>query len=151
VDDFPASPHYTSRDGIWLGTSAEVGRVARSNPEEEVNMKRAIGTFGMLAVLFATLSLATIAETKTMTWTGWISDSSCGVKGANAAHKACAKTCMKDKGASWVFVNNGDKKVLAIHNQDAVDGDKDLGQEVTVTGHVMDDGSLHVDSIAAKT
>jgi len=114
-------------------------------------MKRAIGTFGLLAVLFATLSLATIAETKTMTWTGWISDSSCGVKGANAAHKACAKTCMKDKGASWVFVNNGDKKVLAIHNQDAVDGDKDLGQEVTVTGHVMDDGSLHVDSIAAKT
>ena len=39
-------------------------RAARSNPEEEVNMKRAIGTFGMLAVLFATLSLATIAETR---------------------------------------------------------------------------------------
>ena len=37
-------------------------------------MKRAIGMFGLLAVLFATLSLATIADSKTMTWTGWISD-----------------------------------------------------------------------------
>jgi hypothetical protein len=111
-------------------------------------MKKAIGTFGLLAVLFATLSLATIADNKTMTWTGWISDSSCGVKGANAAHKACAKTCMKDKGASWVFVNNEDKKVIAIHNQDSVNGDKDLGQEVKLTGHMNDDGSLQVDGIA---
>jgi hypothetical protein len=110
-------------------------------------MKRAISTWGLLAVLVATISLATFADQKTMTWTGWISDSSCGVKGASAAHKACAATCMKDKGASWVFVNNEDKKVLAIHNQDAVNGDKNLGQEVKVTGHVMDDGSLHVDSI----
>jgi hypothetical protein len=111
-------------------------------------MKRAIGTFGLLAVLFATLSLAAIADNKTMTWTGWISDSSCGVKGANAAHKACAKTCMKDKGASWVFVNNEDKKVIAIHNQDAVNGDRGLGQEVKLTGHMNDDGSLQVDGIA---
>ena len=111
-------------------------------------MKRAIGTFGLLAVLFATLSLATIADNKTTTWTGWISDSSCGVKGANAAHKACAKTCMKDKGASWVFVNNEDKKVIAIHNQDAVNGDTDLGQDVKLTGHMNDDGSLQVDAIA---
>ena len=113
-------------------------------------MKRAIGTFGLLAVLFATLSLATIADNKTMTWTGWVSDSTCGAKGANAAHKACAGTCMKTKGASWVFVNSDDKKVIAIHNQDAVNGDKDLGQEVKVTGHLEDDGSLHVDSIAAS-
>ncbi len=111
-------------------------------------MKRAIGTFGLLAVLFATLSLATIADNKTMTWTGWVSDSTCGAKGANAAHKTCASTCMKTKGASWVFVNSDDKKVIAIHNQDAVNADKDLGQEVKVTGHLEDDGSLHVDSIA---
>ncbi len=111
-------------------------------------MKRAIGTFGLLAVLFATLSLATIADNKTMTWTGWVSDSSCGVKGANAAHKSCAMTCMKTKGASWVFVNNDDKKVIAIKNQDAVNADKDLGQEVKLTGHMNDDGSLQVDSIA---
>lgn len=115
-------------------------------------MKRAIGMFGLLALVFATLSLATVADSKTMTWTGWISDSHCGAKGMSADHKACAQTCVKTKGASYVFVNGADKKVLNIHNQDAVDGDKDLGQQVTVTGHVMDDGQLHVDSIVpAKT
>src|SRR5579863_657214 len=111
-------------------------------------MKRAITAFGLLAVLFATISLATVADTKSMSWTGWISDSSCGAKGASASHKACASTCIKEKGASWVFVNDSDKKVIAIHNQDAVKADKDLGMPVKVTGHLMDDGSLHVDSIA---
>jgi hypothetical protein len=112
-------------------------------------MKRAITAFGLLAVMFATLSLATVADTKSMTWTGWISDSSCGAKGANAAHKACAQTCLKEKGASFVFVNDSDKKVIAIHNQDAVKTD-DLGMKVKVTGHLMDDGSLHVENIAME-
>jgi hypothetical protein len=114
-------------------------------------MRKAVSTLGLLAVLFATLSLATIADDKTMSWNGWISDSSCGAKGATAAHKACGQTCVKTKGASWVFVTGTDKKVIAIHNQDAVNGDKDLGQEVKVTGHLMDDGSLHVDKIAPKS
>ena len=83
-----------------------------------------------------------------MTWTGWISDNACGVKGMSADHKACAKTCMTTKGASFVFVNTSDKKVIPIHNQDAVNLDKNVGQEVKVTGHLMDDGMLHVDSIA---
>jgi hypothetical protein len=41
--------------------------------------------------------------------------------------------------------------VLNIKNQDAVDADKDLGQEVKVTGHVTDDGALQVDSISPKS
>jgi len=114
-------------------------------------MRKAVSTFGLLAILFATLSLAVSADTKTMSWTGWISDSHCGAKGMSADHKACAQTCVKTKGASWVFVNGADKKVLAIHNQDAVNADKDLGTEVTVTGHVMEDGSVHVDKIAPKS
>jgi hypothetical protein len=112
-------------------------------------MKRAIGMFGLLAVLFATLSLATVADTQTMTWTGWISDSHCGAKGMSADHKSCAETCVKTKGASYVFVNGADKKVIAIHNQDAINADKNLGMEVKVTGHLMDDGQLHIDSIAS--
>jgi hypothetical protein len=115
-------------------------------------MKRMIGTFGLLALLFATLSLATTADNKTMTWTGWISDSHCGAKGMSADHKACAETCVKTKGASWVFVSAKSKKVLNIKNQDAVNADEDLGAPVKVTGHVTDDGSIQVDSIAkAKT
>src|SRR5271168_5407383 len=111
-------------------------------------MKRAIRTFGLLAVLFATLSLATIADNKTTTWTGWISDSHCGAKGMSAGHKACGLTCVTKNGATWAFVTSDDKTVLAIKNQDAINGDKDLGQEVKLTGHVNDDGSLQVDSIA---
>jgi len=112
-------------------------------------MKKALSTLGLLAMLFASLSFATATlaqEAKTMTWTGWISNSSCGAKDANAKGKDCTVACIK-KGASYVFVDTKSKKVLKIHNQDAVT-DANLGQEVKVTGHVMDDGQLHVDSIA---
>jgi hypothetical protein len=112
-------------------------------------MKKVLTTGGLLAMLLATLSFgaATHAqEAKTMTWTGWISDSACGAKGANANAKDCTVKCVKDKGASYVFVNSKTKKVIPIHNQDAVT-EANLGQEVKVTGHMME-GQLHVDSIA---
>jgi hypothetical protein len=111
-------------------------------------MKTVLSTLGLLAMLFAMVSLPTTAKEKTMTWTGWISDSACAAKGMSADHKECATKCVKEKGASWVFVEGKSKKVLNIHNQDAVNPDTSLGQEVKVTGHVMTDGQLHVDSIA---
>jgi hypothetical protein len=114
-------------------------------------MKRAISMFGLLAVLLAAISFTSFADNKSTTWTGWISDAHCGAKGMSADHAACAKTCVTKNGSSWVFVNGADKKVIAIKNQDAVDADKSLGHEVTVTGHLTDDGSLQVDSIAAKS
>jgi hypothetical protein len=112
-------------------------------------MKKALSTIGLLAFLLATLSLSAIAKDgKTMTWKGWISDSACGAKGMSADHKDCSKTCVKDKGATWVFVDTKTKKVIPIHNQDAVTPDSNLGMEVKVTGHMMDNGMVHVDSIA---
>ena len=112
-------------------------------------MKKAISTAGLVAMLFATLGLSLAAQQiKPMSWNGWVSDSACAAKGTNADHKACAAKCVKEKGASWVFVDSKSKKVLPIHNQDAVNADTSLGQEMKVTGHVMDDGSLHVDSMA---
>jgi hypothetical protein len=116
-------------------------------------MKKAISMFGLLAVLFAAIGLSAIHTTRAadaQTWTGWISDSHCGAKGMSADHKSCAMTCIKN-GSKWVFVNGADKTVLTIENQDAVSGDKDLGQQVTVTGHVTDKGDLHVDSIAKSS
>ena len=113
-------------------------------------MKKVLSTFALFAMLLATLSLTVRAkEGSTATWAGWISDSGCAAKGMAADHKACAVKCVKEKGASWVFVNSKSKAVLNIHNQDAVSADNDLGHEVNVTGHLMDDGSLHVDKIAA--
>jgi hypothetical protein len=102
---------------------------------------------GMLALLCAAISLATAADSKTMTWTGWISDNACGAKGASVNHKACGATCMKTKGASFVFVTDSDKKIIPLNNQDGVTVDQ-MGQKVMVTGHMMDDGSLHVDKVA---
>ena len=113
-----------------------------------MHMKKAISMFGLLAVLLATIGLASRADEKASTWTGWISDSHCGAKGTNAAHKACATTCVTQNHASWVFVNGKDSKVIAIKNQDAVKPDAALGHPVTVTGHMNADGSLQVDSIA---
>lgn len=112
-------------------------------------MKKSISTFGLLAVLLATFSLTSRADEKTMHWTGWISDSHCGAKGMSAGHKACATTCVTKNGASWVFVNGTDSKVIAIKNQDAVKPEEALGHQVTVTGHLNSDGSLEVESIAA--
>ena len=110
-------------------------------------MKRAISALGLIAFLAAAIGISTAADNKTMTWSGWISDSHCGAKGMSAEHKACAKTCVTKNGSQWVFVNSADKKVIAIHNQDAVNADKNLGAEMKVTGHLLDDGSLQIDSI----
>ena len=112
-------------------------------------MKRVVTMLGMLMALFVTLSLSSLGAAKTMTWTGWISDSHCGAKGMSADHKACAEACVKSKGASWVFVNAKTKKVLAIKNQDSVNPDSALGHEVKVTVHLEADGSLQVNKITA--
>ncbi|HTS12086.1 MAG TPA: hypothetical protein VMH00_08225 [Candidatus Limnocylindrales bacterium] len=118
-------------------------------------MKKVLSTCSLFAMLLVTIGLATTViaqsahaqEMKTMSWTGWISDSMCGAKGANANHKDCAMKCVKEKGASYVFVDTTSKKIMKIHNQDAV-SEANLGQEVKVTGHMMKDGQIHVDSIS---
>ena len=67
------------------------------------------------------------------TWTGYISDSKCGAKGAN------------DKGgAKYVFVNDADKKVYVVDAQDKVAAH--AGHHVTVKGAV-DGETLKLDSI----
>jgi len=108
--------------------------------------------FAAALTLLLVLNLGVAAQQqeqpKAQTWTGWISDSACAAKGTSADHKACAAKCVKEKGAKWVVVNSADKAVLNIQNQDAVDGEKHLGQEVKVTGHLNQDGTIHIESIA---
>jgi hypothetical protein len=103
--------------------------------------------FGVVALLLVAFTVYAQGQ-QTQTWKGWISDSSCAAKGTSAQHKECAIKCVKEKGASWVFVSLPAKDVLKIHNQDVVNPDADLDQEVQVSGHITDDGSLHVDSIS---
>jgi len=113
-------------------------------------MKKLSNMLGLAAALLFTIGLASNASAKARSMTGWISDSSCGAKGMSADHKDCAVKCVKEKGASYVFVSSKTKKVYAIQNQDAVT-EADLGSEVTLTGAVNSDGSIKADSITPKS
>jgi hypothetical protein len=102
-----------------------------------------------MKVRFATLTAAalfaaTLAMAADGSWTGWISDSQCGVKGANDKAGECTTKCVKEHGAKYVFVNDADKKVYAIDAQDKVAAH--AGHHVTVKGSV-DGDSLKLTSI----
>jgi hypothetical protein len=113
-------------------------------------MKKLSNVLGLAAALLFTIGLASNASAKSHSWSGWISDSACGAKGANAGAKDCTIKCVKEKGASYVFVSSKTKKVYAIQNQDVVT-DADLGTEVTLTGSLNSDGSMKADSITPKS
>jgi hypothetical protein len=94
---------------------------------------------GALIVLMASVSFASDAQTVN----GWVADSKCGAKGANAGAEACTKKCI-GAGASPVVVTDKDQKVLTVDNPDSL---KDhYGHHVAVTGHI-DGDKIHVDSV----
>jgi hypothetical protein len=97
----------------------------------------------MCALCFVSLSLW--AAPKDENYTGWISDSKCGAKGASASHSSCAKKCI-GAGEKAVLVNDSDQKVVAIANPDSVKDD--IGDHVKVSGTMSADGTLHVDKVA---
>lgn len=108
-------------------------------------MKKLSNVLGLAAMMLFTFGLASTANAKSHTWTGWISDSMCGAKDASAAKADCTKQCIQ-KGDKYVFVNTKTQKVYPISNQDAVT-DAAIGSEVTLTGEVNKDGSIKVASI----
>ena len=77
-------------------------------------------------------------------WTGYISDSACGVKGAKEGQAECTTKCVKEHGAKYVFVSDTDKKVYAIDDQDKVAAH--AGHHVTVKGSV-EGSNLKLESI----
>jgi hypothetical protein len=91
-----------------------------------------------------TLFAAALAMASDGSWTGWISDSQCGVKGANDKAGECTTKCVKEHGAKYVFVNDADKKVYVIDDQDKVAAH--AGHHVTVKGSV-DGDKLKLSSI----
>lgn len=97
------------------------------------------------AGLALTLCAAALAFAADGTWTGYISDSQCGVKGANDKHVDCAAKCVKEHGAKYVFVDDADKKVYTIDAQDKVAAH--AGHHVTVTGSVTGD-ALKLDTVS---
>jgi hypothetical protein len=94
-------------------------------------------------VLAATLFAAGLTMAADGTWTGYISDSNCGAKGANDKARECTTRCVKG-GAKYVFVNDADKKVYVVDAQDKVADH--AGHHVTVKGTVEGD-TLKLESI----
>jgi Protein of unknown function (DUF5818) len=94
----------------------------------------------MAAILFA----AALAMAADSSMTGWISDSQCGAKGANDKARECTIKCVKEHGAKYVFVNDTDKKVYAVSDQQMVA--EHAGHHVTVEGTLKGD-TLDVTSI----
>lgn len=92
-----------------------------------------------LILLVASAAFAGSAQTVN----GWVADSKCGVKGANASAEACTKKCIA-AGASPVVVTDGDQKVLNVENPDSLK--EHYGHHVAVTGHI-DGDKIHVDSV----
>jgi hypothetical protein len=95
------------------------------------------------AALIVVLFAGALAFAADGSWTGYIADSKCGAKAANEGARECTIKCVKE-GAKYVFVNDADKKVYAIDDQDKVADH--AGHHVTVKGAVEGD-TLKVSSV----
>jgi hypothetical protein len=101
-------------------------------------MKRAIVIAAVLV-----LALAALPALAAESWTGWITDTHCGEKGANAKHtKECVMKCAKD--GKIVFFNSADKKLYDLDKTEAAL--EHVGHEVKVTG-TLDGSTIKVESI----
>lgn len=105
-------------------------------------MKKVLLICFAFSLLFFLVAAVLAADTTSVK--GYVSDSQCAAKGASESHAACMNKCIA-KGAKYVIVTDGDKKVLTVDNADALKGHE--GHHVTATGKVTGD-SIHVDSVS---
>ena len=106
-------------------------------------MRKVLALCLLLSTVFFVVSFASAGDDKSDTVNGWVSDSNCGVKGANAGAADCTKKCL-DKGAKMVVVTDGDQKILTVENPDAL---KDhVGHHVAITDHTSGD-SIQVETV----
>jgi hypothetical protein len=127
---------------LRLGTRAEE-QDKDQNFKEKMAMRKVLVLCLAICFVFALSALALDDMGKSTTVKGWITDAKCGAKGANAGGEACTKKCVA-AGEKMVVVTDGDSKVLAVDNQDALKGHE--GHHVAVSGTVTKD-TLHVDSV----
>ena len=95
--------------------------------------------------LFMVVGASAGEKGKATSINGWVSDSNCGVKHAQAGGEACLKKCMSN-GAKVAFVSDEDKSVWGVDNPDALKGHE--GHHVTIAAHVDAKAkSVHVESV----
>src|SRR6266436_1334199 len=95
------------------------------------------------SILVVALFVSAFAFAGDASLTGYITDSKCGAKAAHEGAAECTVKCVKE-GAKYVFVDDADKKVYAIADQDKVAAH--AGHHVTVKGSVEGD-TLSIASI----
>lgn len=105
----------------------------------------------LAAVALTTVLLAALpslaADGSKGEWTGWITDTHCGVNGADRDHTAaCVEKCMKGGSKAQIYVE-AEKKAYALN--DFVKVKALVGQKVTVKGTLdAATGTITVDSAA---
>lgn len=88
---------------------------------------------GLLFVLAGSLSFLAPANSPTVTWTGYVTDTYCGYNRVNQPPTAsCTTQCVNGKGAKYAFFNFADKKVYVLNPQ--AEAAKYAGQKVIVKG-----------------
>ena len=90
----------------------------------------------LAVAMIIVLVVGAVAIASEGSWTGYIADSKCGAKAAHEGARECTVKCVKE-GAKYVFVNDTDKKVYAIEDQDKVADH--AGHHVTVKGSLEGD------------
>jgi hypothetical protein len=105
-------------------------------------MKKVLMSCAAVSILFFMVAMASAAD-KSTTVNGYVSDSMCGAKGANASHAACMTKCL-GKGANAVIGTDGDQKVVNVDNPDVLKGHE--GHHVAVTGAMTGD-TIHISSV----
>jgi hypothetical protein len=120
-----------------------VGPQSELEKENKPAMRKVLLICLAVSFVLALSAMAFDDMGKSATVNGWIVDAKCGAKGANAGGEACTKKCAA-AGEKMVIVTDGDSKVIAIENQDAIKGHE--GHHVAATG-AMGKDSMKVASV----
>ena len=111
---------------------------AQGNPRNwekgEGFMTKRLLICSLALVLVAGFSFAKPSDNKDGSWTGWVTDSMCGAKGASAKHADCAKKCVDGGHGKYALYNPADKKVYSLDPQEKLA--EHAGHFVKVTGTV---------------
>ncbi len=102
----------------------------------------------VFAVALTSLAFAN-QHMETGSWTGTVTDTSCGAKGDSESHADCAVKCVKEKGAKWALYNASNKETYVLTGKD--DPSKWAGKQVTVKGTLnKTTKSIEVSSLEAS-
>ncbi len=106
-----------------------------------------IGVGLMIVSLF--LVLPATPQTTQVTVTGWMTDTACGAKGANALHIGCAKRKVASGKAKYAFYDERARRLYVLADQQAAE--QYLGQHLQVSGTLSFDARQNTDVLAISS